>query len=129
MSLKVTWQPSLKWNVRSLGILVYFGMGVFVNIVIGGVVAVEVVGVVGVVGVAAVVVDVDVNVGHAESSSAVGGQHTHATVHVFVGETLVNECLYVWRKIHSVMVLFFGAKIRLFFDFHNIFLQNYQKSL
>lgn len=77
-------------------------LSIFVYIVIGGVVAVEIVGicVIGVVGVVIVVVvivvmDLYIDVRHTRSSAGEGRVHHDTSVHIVMGDALVDELLYV----------------------------------
>lgn len=73
-------------------------LSIFVYIVIGGVVAVEVVGicVIGVVVVVVIVVmDLYIDVRHTRSSAGEGRVHHDTSVHIVMGDALVDELLYV----------------------------------
>lgn len=83
-------------------------LSIFVYIVIGGVVAVEVVGicVIGVVVVVVVVVivvvvivvmDLYIDVRHTRSSAGEGRVHHDTSIHIVMGDALVDELLYVGR--------------------------------
>ena len=75
---------------------------VIVNIVHGGMVTVEIVGVVGV---SAVGIDLYVDGGHTYSVPYEGRVHHDAAVHIVMGDTLVDEGLYVGRQCHGGWVI------------------------